>query len=186
MTTKTLTPAQQLSLAIKTAAEGHYDQFDKGGRPYILHVLKVMHYLKSEDDELNCIAVLHDTIEDCDVTFEQLDKLGFSERVIDGVKRLTKQRGQSSDEYLKSILSNQDACLVKICDLRHNSDIRRLKGVREKDFTRMQKYHTMHLQIQSMLTWYEGHRADWYTFFGDWLDHQEQKVEEILSGNFSN
>lgn len=155
-----LNPAQSLAKAIELAGNLHYDQFDKGGRPYVLHVLKVMHYLKSDDDELNSIAVLHDAVEDTSLTFEELRKLGFSERVIDGINRLTKQRGQTHEEYLRGVLMSYDACRVKLCDLRHNTDIRRLKGIREKDFIRMQKYHKMHVQIGEMITWYRTNGTD--------------------------
>lgn len=60
-----LTPNQQLALAISLAAEGHIDQVDKGGKPYILHPIKVMHYLKTEDMELMAIGIMHDHGEDC-------------------------------------------------------------------------------------------------------------------------
>lgn len=63
---------QMLNKAIVLAATHHDGQFDKSGLPYILHVMKVMHYLKSNDEELNCIAVLHDIIEDTSCTFQAM------------------------------------------------------------------------------------------------------------------
>lgn len=176
-----LTPAQQLSLMIKLAAEGHKDQFDKGGRPYILHVLKVMHYLKSDDDELNCIAVGHDLVEDCGVNFVELAAYGFSERVIDGINRLTKKTGQSHNEYLSGILYSSDACRVKLADLRHNTDIRRLKGLREKDFARMQKYLKMYKTIEMMLEWDVLHSPAAYFSLGDYYEHRVSHIEELLN-----
>jgi hypothetical protein len=41
--------------------------------------------------------------------------------------------------------------LVKSADLRHNTDIRRLKGVTEKDIERVAKYHKFYLEIQARL-----------------------------------
>lgn len=142
---------EMLANAIEIAATAHNGQYDKGGNPYILHPLKVMHYLKTEDAELQAIAVLHDVVEDCNITYQDLVDAGMSERIIEGVKVLTKQCGQSQEEYLSGVLKNKDAMLVKMQDLRHNSDIRRLKGVTEKDIKRTQKYHEMYLLIKSKL-----------------------------------
>ena len=137
--------------AIRFAVSMHYGQFDKGGNPYILHPLKVMHYLKTDDEELQAIAVLHDVVEDCNVTYNDLYSIGMTDRVVLGVKALTKVGGQSRDEYLEAIKNNRDASLVKLQDLRHNTDIRRLKGVTQKDIERVQKYHEMYIEIKQNL-----------------------------------
>ena len=81
---------EMLSKAIDIAVWAHADQFDKGGRPYILHVLTVMHKLRTDDEELQCIAVLHDVIEDGGLTHQGLIGRGMSKRVADGVQALTK------------------------------------------------------------------------------------------------
>ena len=142
---------EMLDKALLLATNSHHGQFDKGGNPYILHPIKVMHYLKSDDEELQCMALLHDVVEDCDVTFADLAAAGMSQRVIDAVSCLTKQRGQTLEEYKDEIFSNKDAMLVKRADLRHNSDIRRLKGVSHKDMERMSKYHLFYLEIGAKL-----------------------------------
>ncbi len=140
-----------LAQAIKIAVDAHNGQFDKGGNAYILHPLKVMHYLKSDDEELQAIAVLHDVIEDSDVTYSDLSENGMTERVVSAVRLLTKVPGQTHEEYLSGICSSKYAMKVKLADLRHNSDIRRLKSVTEKDIRRVEKYHKMYLQIKSCL-----------------------------------
>ncbi len=140
-----------LAQAIKIAVDAHNGQFDKGGNAYILHPLKVMHYLKSDDEELQAIAVLHDVIEDSDITYSDLSENGMTERVVSALRLLTKVRGQTHEEYLSGICSSKDAVKVKLADLRHNSDIRRLKSVTEKDIRRVEKYHKMYLQIKSCL-----------------------------------
>uniref|UniRef100_A0AAU7PII5 Uncharacterized protein n=1 Tax=Salmonella phage SalP219 TaxID=3158864 RepID=A0AAU7PII5_9CAUD len=142
-----LTPAQELALAIKIAAEGHLNQKDKGGNPYILHPLKVMHYLKTDDFQLMAIAALHDVLEDTDVTAADLVMLGFSNRVKDAVVILTKKEGQSPEEYFENIALNYDAVRVKLADLRHNSDVRRLKGLTDKDLLRVRKYHNLYIRL---------------------------------------
>lgn len=142
---------QMLASMIVLATNAHSGQFDKGGRPYILHPLKVMHYLKTEDEELQCMALGHDVIEDTNTTYQDLRAAGMSERVIDGIRALTKVPGETLDEYKARIFANTDAMRVKLCDLRHNTDIRRLKGVTEKDIARMAKYHLFYLEIQEKL-----------------------------------
>lgn len=129
----------------------HHGQFDKGGQPYILHPIKVMHYLKTTDEELQCIALGHDVVEDTKVTYKDLREAGMTERVIEGIRSLTKVPGETLEEYKERVFANADAMLVKRCDLRHNSDIRRLKGVTKKDLERIEKYHMFYLEIEAKL-----------------------------------
>lgn len=133
------------------ATNAHAGQYDKGGMPYILHPLKVMHYLKNADEEQQCIALGHDIVEDCGVTYADLKEQGFTDRIIDGIRALTKVPGETYDEYKEKVFANEDAMRVKMADLRHNTDIRRLKGVTEKDIRRMAKYHAFYLEIRAKL-----------------------------------
>lgn len=142
---------EMLGKMIVLATTAHAGMFDKGGRPYILHPLRVMSLLKEDDEELQCIAIGHDVIEDTPTTYADLRSAGMSERVIDGIRALTKQRGQTYEEYKEAVFGNVDAMKVKMCDLRHNSDIRRLKGVSQKDIERMAKYHQFYLELRSKL-----------------------------------
>ena len=139
---------EMLNKMLVLATNRHAGQFDKGGNPYILHPLKVMYYLKSNDEELQCIALAHDLVEDTDTSYEELRELGFSERIIQGIAALTKQRGETYDQYKDRVKSNPDAVKVKMADLRHNTDIRRLKGVTEKDLARIEKYQKFYLELQ--------------------------------------
>jgi guanosine-3',5'-bis(diphosphate) 3'-pyrophosphohydrolase len=141
-----------LSAAIHVATNAHHGQFDKGGNPYILHPFAVMGLLDSDDEELQCAALLHDVIEDTDVTYQDLRAAGMTERVIQAVSALTKQRGQTYEEYKAGVFANPDAMAVKLADLTHNTDVRRLKGVSEKDIQRMARYHTFYLEIRSKLS----------------------------------
>ena len=97
------------------------------------------------------MALGHDVIEDTKVTYKDLRDAGISERVIKGITALTKQRGQTYEEYKECIFASEDAMRVKMADLRHNTDIRRLKGVTEKDLARVAKYHTFYLEIRARL-----------------------------------
>lgn len=130
----------QLALMIQIAADAHANQYDKGGHPYFLHPLAVMKILDTEDEELNCIAVGHDLIEDTLITAEILRGYGFSKRIVNGILSLTKIEGETYEEYQEKVLANYDAVRVKLADLTHNSDFRRLKGVEQKDLDRLAKY----------------------------------------------
>ncbi|WP_211913128.1 hypothetical protein [Tardiphaga alba] len=142
---------EMLSRMISLATERHAGQFDKGGRPYILHCLTVMHRLRTDDEELQCIAVGHDLIEDTDIEACNLIEMGFSVRIAGGILDLTKFRDETPDAYRARVKSNPDAIRVKMEDPRHNSDIRRLKGVTDKDIARMVRYHEFYLDLASTL-----------------------------------
>lgn len=142
---------EMLNNMIVLAATKHSGQYDKGGNPYFMHVSKVQFYLKSDDEELNCIALGHDIVEDTDVTYQELRDLGFSERVINGISCMTKNRGESYEEYKAKVKSNPDSIRVKMQDLRHNSDIRRLKGITEKDIRRIEKYHAFYMELKELV-----------------------------------
>jgi GTP diphosphokinase / guanosine-3',5'-bis(diphosphate) 3'-diphosphatase len=140
-----------LGKVLVLATNAHAGQFDRGGKPYILHPLKVMHYLKSDDEELMCVALLHDVVEDTKTTWQDLKDIGCTDRVLDAVSALTKMPGQSYDDYKLEVFSNPDAMRVKMADLRHNTDIRRLKGVTQKDLDRLAKYNQFYLELQGKL-----------------------------------
>lgn len=142
-----LKKGELLDKMLVLATNAHAGTYDKGGKPYILHPLKVMHYLRSDDEELMCIALGHDVIEDTSVTYQDLRDQGFTARIIEGIRSLTKLPGETYDEYKQRVFANPDARVVKKADLRHNTDIRRLKGVTEKDVARMVKYHTFYMEL---------------------------------------
>ncbi len=142
---------QMLARMISIAAMAHENQFDKAGEPYILHTLKVLHYLNSDDEELQCIAVGHDLFEDTHISSADLRVLDFSTRVIHGILSLTKEKGQHYEDYKQAVFNNEDAMRVKLADLKHNSDIRRLKGVSQKDFDRIAKYMQFYHEIEQRL-----------------------------------
>lgn len=140
-----------LAKAIAFASLKHVNQKDKGGNAYILHPLRMMMRLRTSDEELMSIAVLHDVIEDCDVSFDDLKELGMTERVISGVQALTRQNGETYEQFIDRVTLNKDAMLVKREDLKDNSDLTRLKGVTEKDIARMQKYMIAFKKIDGLL-----------------------------------
>jgi len=163
--TDTVRKGQRLSKAVLIATLAHDGQLDKGGKPYIMHPLTVLYKLKSDDEDLQCAAVLHDVIEDCsgkviyvggqlkEISFDMLREEGISERTIAAVCALTKMPGQSYTEYQAAVLANRDAMLVKREDLRTNSDLRRLKNrkITDKDIARVAKYMAFYATIEQTL-----------------------------------
>lgn len=130
-----------LATAIAIAAEGFKDKVDKAGKPYILHCLRVMNSVDQNDGELMSIAMLHDVVEDDVCTLQDLYIKHFSQRVLKAVDLLTHEKHIPYDNYIRQLSYNKDAVVVKLADLKDNSDITRLKGLTKSDFDRMEKYH---------------------------------------------
>ena len=128
-----------LEKAIEIATEAHQGQFDKAGRDYIGHPLRVMEMGKSEEEKI--VGVLHDVIEDTDWTFEKLAEEGFSDEVIAALRCVTKiSENENYDDFIDRVKKNPLAVAVKINDLTDNMDIRRLPYLSDKDVRRLKKY----------------------------------------------
>ena len=128
-----------LEKAIETALHAHAGQKSKDGSPYILHPLRVMARMHADEEKI--AAILHDVVEDSDVTLEDLRKAGFPEEVLVVVKLLTHEPGVSYEDYVERLKPHPVACRIKLADLEDNSDIRRLSGIEERDLERLRKYH---------------------------------------------
>ena len=128
-----------LERAIEIATQAHQGQFDKAGRDYIGHPLRVMEMGKTEEEKI--VGVLHDVIEDTDWTFEKLAEEGFSDEVIAALKCVTKtSENENYDDFIDRVKKNPLAVAVKINDLTDNMDIRRLPYLSDKDVKRLKKY----------------------------------------------
>lgn len=148
-----LSPQQEYVQMLKLAVEEHQHDVDKSGVPYVEHLLKVSYWLKTDDWQLKAIAVGHDLVEDHPktVTFYRLSGMGFTDRVINGIRCMTKITGETYEEYKAKVKSNKDSILVKRQDLRHNSDLRRLKGVSDKDMARTIRYLTFYHELDQLV-----------------------------------
>lgn len=128
-----------LKRAIEIATEAHKGQFDKSGKDYIGHPLRVMEMGKTEEEKI--VGVLHDVIEDTDWTFETLAEEGFSKEVINALRCVTKlSENENYDDFIERIKKNPLAVAVKINDLSDNMDIRRLPYLSDNDVKRLKKY----------------------------------------------
>jgi (p)ppGpp synthase/HD superfamily hydrolase len=107
-----------LEKAIEIALNAHGGQLDKSGEAYVLHPLRVMLSLSDETDRI--CAVLHDVVEDSDMTLSDLKTLGFSREVVDTVGLLTRRRNESYDDYISRVLLSDRAARIKLMDLKDN------------------------------------------------------------------
>ena len=128
-----------LQRAIEIATQAHQGQFDKSGKDYIGHPLRVMEMGSTEEEKI--AGVLHDVVEDSDWTFEALEAEGFSQEIIAALKCVTKlSENENYDNFIERVKKNPLAVAVKINDLTDNMDIRRLPYLSDKDIKRLKKY----------------------------------------------
>ena len=138
-----------LERAIEIAVSAHKGVKDKGGNPYILHPLRVMLSLNSEEEKI--VGVLHDVVEDAeDWTFEKLQDEGFSTLILEGLKSVTKtSEDENYDEFVQRALTNAIGRQVKIADIKDNLDVTRIDILTEKDMKRLQSYKKSLMALQS-------------------------------------
>ncbi|WP_409346713.1 GTP pyrophosphokinase [Paenibacillus sp. MBLB4367] len=127
-----------LEKAIAIASKAHEGQVDKGGNPYILHPLRVM--LRLDTDEERIVAVFHDLFEDTAVTSADLGEQGFSAEIIDAVHALTKKNGEAYLDFIARAKKNRIARKVKAADIEDNMDLTRIPDPTEEDEERVKKY----------------------------------------------
>ena len=129
---------KNLQQAINIATNAHKGQKDKGGRDYIFHPIRVMHMLETKDEMI--VGILHDTIEDTEVTYEFLIEKGFTNEIVDALRCLTRLEGDSYSRFIEKAKSNKLSRAVKIADLMDNMNLSRLKNVTKIDIDRNKKY----------------------------------------------
>ncbi len=138
-----------LQRAIAIATKAHEGQVDKAGNPYIEHPLFVMENVNSIEQKI--VAVLHDAVEDSELTFDELRSEGFSEVIVLAIVAITKIEGEAYAAYLERVIANAIALRVKIADVSHNLDISRIANPTEADFQRIAKYKKVLSQLRAAL-----------------------------------
>lgn len=124
--------------ALKLCFEVHKEQVDKSGLPYVFHPFHLAEQM--EDEATTVVALLHDVVEDSDLTLDDLRKMGFGDAVIAALALLTHAPTVEYMDYVRAIKDNPIAKAVKLADLRHNSDVSRLDTVDSKALARVDKY----------------------------------------------
>ena len=124
--------------AMRISLRAHQGQTDRSGMPYFLHPFHVADHMK--DEEETCTALLHDVVEDTDVTLDDLRAAGMPERVLEAVDLLTHRKGVPYLDYVRNLSGNPIARAVKLQDLEHNLDLGRIDHITREDIRRTEKY----------------------------------------------
>lgn len=124
--------------ALKLSFDAHKDQVDKGGIPYVYHPFHVAEQMTTE--ETVAVALLHDVIEDTNLTLDDIRAQGFPDNVIEALALLTHDDTTPYLDYVAAVKKNPIARAVKLADLQHNSDLSRLDKIDEKTAKRIKKY----------------------------------------------
>lgn len=127
-----------LEKALKIATKAHEGQTDKAGAPYIFHPIRVSNRCSTDEERIT--ALLHDTIEDTEVTVEYLLMEGFPRNIVDAILSVTRNENESYEDFIKRSRLNPTGRQVKLHDLEDNMDITRLNELTEKDVYRLNKY----------------------------------------------
>ena len=168
-----------LQRAIEIATEAHKGQFDKSGKDYIEHPLRVMEMGKTEEEKI--VGVLHDVVEDTDWTFEALSEEGFSKAVVDALRCVTKiSENENYDDFIERIKKNPLAVAVKINDLSDNMDIRRLPYLSDKDVKRLKKYLKAYKKLmgEPVYSIYAA-RQENPNAYDPWTEEADQQLREM-------
>jgi (p)ppGpp synthase/HD superfamily hydrolase len=140
-------PSPTIEDAIELALEAHRGQVDRGGQPYILHPLRIMTKLDTDTERM--IGVLHDVIEDTDISLDDLRKMGYPDVIVDALDALSRREGETYEAFIQRIKPNPLAVRVKLQDLLDNMDIRRSALLQEGDLERLQRYQNAWWELTS-------------------------------------
>lgn len=128
-----------LQRAIEIATQAHDGQYDKAGKEYIGHPMRVMEMGETEAEKI--VGVLHDVVEDTEWTFEMLAAEGFADEIIVAIRCVTKlSEDEEYDHFITRVMTNPIAVKVKMNDLKDNMNPDRLGILTDKDISRMEKY----------------------------------------------
>lgn len=136
-----------LEKAIDIALRAHAGQREKNGDPYILHPLRVMQGCETEEERI--AGVLHDVVEDTNVTFQMLEESGFGREVIRAVDCLTRRVNELYEDFIVHAAFNPMARTVKLRDVEDNLNILRLnEPMMDEDLERMKRYRKAHAHLR--------------------------------------
>ncbi len=145
-----------LEKAIEIAARVHAGQMNRAGEPYILHSLRVMLACKTELDMV--FAALHDTVENTDMTLDDLRREGFGQDVMTVVDTFSRREGEKYRDFITRILENRTACRIKLADLAGNMRMAAIPHPTGKNLKRMGKYKKAAKRVREVLRQAEGER----------------------------
>lgn len=139
-----------LETAIRLAAKVHKGQVDRFGKPYILHVMRVM--MRGHDFDEQVLGALHDVLERSNLTMTDLEKKGFSPRILKGMVHITRIPEETYEQYIDRVMEDNLAIRVKLHDLADKMDLLHVEQLDPSDLKRYNKqlaaYHRMKRMVQ--------------------------------------
>lgn len=134
-----------LETAIRLAAKVHRGQTDRFGKPYVLHVMRVM--MRGHDMDEQILGALHDVLERSQLTAEEIGKKGFSPRVVKALQHITRVPEETYEQYIDRVVQDNLAIRVKLHDLADKMDLLHVEQLDPADLKRYNKqlaaYHRM-------------------------------------------
>ena len=128
------------NIALKIAEKAHEGQLDKAGEPYINHPIRVSNSFKPTQVVERTVALLHDVLEDSDITVQDLRQAGIPNFIIECVECLTRKSNESYPQFIMRCSKHEITTAVKLADLEDNLDVKRLRELGQNDLIRINKY----------------------------------------------
>lgn len=138
-----------LETAIRLAAKVHRGQVDRFGKPYVLHVMRVME--RGQDFDEQVLGALHDVLERSDLTLADIEKKGFSPRVLKALERITRRANETYEAYIDRVVEDSLAIRVKLNDLADKMDLRHVDQLDDSDLKRYNKQLTAYHRMKKLV-----------------------------------
>jgi len=138
-----------LETAIRLAAKVHKGQVDRFGKPYVLHVMRVM--MRGHDFEEQVLGALHDVLERSQLTMEDLAKKGFPPRVLKAMDHITRREGETYEQYIERVMQDNLAIRVKVHDLADKMDLLHVATLSHADLKRYNRQLAAYHRIKKMV-----------------------------------
>ena len=142
---------------IEVLIEKFRDQKDRGGHPYIEHIFRVAEEAEALQVGSYITGLIHDALEDTDLTADDLFLLGVRNADINRVSVLTRKSDDVYEHYINRIkkyakqYNDKIILAVKIADLNDNLNASRLKGLNNQDLLRLQRYMNARKKLSATL-----------------------------------
>ena len=146
-----MTYQEILAEAIQLASGAHRGQLDKAGEPYILHPIRVMMSFQPWQHIYRIVAIMHDTLEDTDITRKMLDDRQWPADIVEAIELLTHPKGQPYNEYVSALCrpgrAYHLAQEVKRADILDNMSMERLIRLDQHEIDRLTHKYSSALKI---------------------------------------
>ncbi|MCB0795845.1 MAG: phosphohydrolase [Flavobacteriales bacterium] len=141
----------QLANAIRLAAKVHKGQTDRLGKPYILHVMRVM--MRGHDLEEQVLGALHDVLERSDLTLADLAKKGYPDRILRALDHISRRKEEDYAGYIDRVMNDPLAVRVKVHDLADKMDLKHVESLEPNDVKRYNRqlaaYHKLKKEVEA-------------------------------------